>query len=51
MSIAILSLLVVIVTFVAIDTLSRRERQPPRRPIDQQLVTTQKIIVDLTQRR
>ncbi len=49
MSIAILSVLAVIVGFVAIDTIARREQRSPRR--DQTFVTTEKIIVDLTQRR
>ncbi len=49
MSIAILTVLALIVAFVAIDTIARRERRLPRR--DQTFVTTEKIIVDLTRRR
>lgn len=48
MSLVILIAIAVIVGFVTIDTLARRERTPRR---DQMLVTTEKIIVDLTRRR
>ena len=48
MSIAILIVLALIVAFVAIDVIARREPREPRR--DQTLVTTEKIIVDLTKR-
>ena len=48
MQIAIWLALAVIVAFVAIDAAARRAKPPPT---DEGLVTTQKIIVDLTRRR
>jgi hypothetical protein len=47
MAIVILALLVLV---VAIDTLRRLDRHEPSAPREQSVISTQKIIVDLTKR-
>jgi hypothetical protein len=53
METAVLVILAIVVALVAIDAIGRLDkRQPPaNEPRDQTLISTQKIVVDLTKRR
>ena len=51
MQIAIWLALAVVVAFVVIDAAARPSHKPPRKDADQSVISTQKIIVDLTKRR
>jgi hypothetical protein len=52
METVVLVILALVVAVVAIDAIARLdERRPPKRPRDETMISTQKIIVDLTKRR
>ena len=51
MQVAVWIVLAVVVAFVVIDAGARPRDKPPRGKSDQTLISTQKIIVDLTKRR
>ena len=53
METVVLVILAIVVAVVAIDAIARLDerRQPPTKPRDETMISTQKIIVDLTKRR
>jgi hypothetical protein len=53
METVVLVILALVVAVVAIDAIARLDerRQPPPAPRDETMISTQKIIVDLTKRR
>ncbi len=52
METVVLVILALVVAVVAIDAIARLdERRPPKKQSDETMISTQKIIVDLTKRR
>lgn len=53
METVVLVILALVVAVVAIDAIARLDerRQPPPAPRDETMISTQKIVVDLTKRR
>jgi len=51
MNVAVWIVLAIVVAFVVIDAAARPAHKPPRKNADQTVISTQKIIVDLSKRR
>ena len=51
MQVAVWIVLAIVIAFVVIDAASRPTHKPPRKDADQTVISTQKIIVDLSKRR
>jgi hypothetical protein len=51
MQVAVWIVLAIVVAFVVIDAAARPTHKPPRKDADQTVISTQKIIVDLSKRR
>lgn len=51
MQVAVWIVLAIVVAFVVFDAGARPRAKPPRKDSDQAMISTQKIIVDLTKRR